>query len=70
MVGTGVHGRPFDRLMAAARLHHPQQQPLAPLHHLVDELHGVRIVDGEGEDHVRVDHQLPERQDGMALHVR
>ena len=67
---AGMHHRPFLRILVVGVPHHPQQQPLLSLHHVVDQLQGARVADGERQHDVGIDDELAERQNGKALHVR
>src|SRR5216117_834255 len=69
LVGPGLHHRALGRLGAAQRPHHAEQQAFVPLHHLVDQLDGVRIGERHGQHDVRVDDDPAERQDRQAIHL-
>ena len=67
LVGARLHHRALDGLRTTLRPHHAEQQALVPLHHFVDQVHGVRVVESEGEHDVRVNDQLTQRQDRQLI---
>ena len=69
LVRTGMHDGPLGGLGPAERFHDPQQQPFVTLHHLVDELYGVRVGERHRQHDVRIDDQPPQRQDGKTIHL-
>ena len=67
LFGSRLHDRTLGGLGAAERPHHAEQQALVALHHLIDEVHGVRVHEREGQDDVRVDDQLAEGQNRQSV---